>query len=676
MRCRHLLAALLLLVPAALRAQGEEASVEILANILAAEDSRNLDEAMFRRALADPDSSVRREAVLALGRIRDPAALPLLAPLLRDPDSLVQSTTAFALGLLGDSAAAPLLLARARDGGLPLSGPTALEMVTAAARAGGSEGARFVSSVFDRSIFGNRDDQQYLVQRAALESWRLGARAPVDQLMGMTHATTEDARFAAIYSLGRLRSRTAANRMIEALTDRPAPQVRAAAARVLTRAYVDSAGLGRETVADLLLRATRDEDAGVRANAVHALAGYKLPRLAGPLLPLLGDANVNVQVEAAHTLGELGGTAAVAELTRILASTKGTFARRREAFLSLAQLDSAAFATQAGVWAGGSDWRERAAAAQGWASIDVKRLLPFLDDRDPRVAAAALQGWTDHHANPDPEFVATCRRLLTHRDAAVRSLAADGVATATNPADISALVAAYGRASRDSFPDAALSALRGIVAIADAQSDNRETLERQALASIPVPEDYLIRRWAEASWPEAAAAWGAAYPLDTRRTIEDYRAIARRFLIGPTDGRYPHVKLEVDQLGPIELALYGPEAPLTVANFLSLVDRHYFDGQRFHRVVPNFVVQAGDPRGDGWGGPGGAIRDEINPRRYKAYILGMALSGPDTGGSQWFITLSPQPHLDGGYTVFGEVYDGVPALLRVTQGDLIRTIRR
>jgi cyclophilin family peptidyl-prolyl cis-trans isomerase/HEAT repeat protein len=675
MRYRHLVPLLLLCLPAVLHAQGDEGSVEMFASILAAEDSRHLDEPMFHRALSDPDSSVRRQATIALGRIGDPAAVSMLAPMLRDPDSLVQTTAAFALGLLGDSSAAPLFMARARDG-TPVSAPLAMEMITASARVGGSDGARFVSSVFDRSIFGERADLQYLVQRAAIESWRLGSRAPVDQLMGMTRAATEDARFAAVYSLGRLRTRSAANRLVEALTDRPAPTVRAAAARSLTRAFVDSAGLSRETVADLLVRATRDEDAGVRSNALHTIAGYKLPRLATPLLPLIGDPNVNVQVEAVHTLGELGGTDAVPELTRILTGGKGTFARRREALLSLARLDSTAFAAQAAAWAGGADWRMRAAAAQGWAAIDVQRLQPFLDDGDARVVAAALQGWSEHHSSPDPQFVATCRKLLTHRDAAVRSLAADGVAEATNPADLSALVAAYGRAGRDSFPDAALSALRGILTIAAGQGDNREALERQALAAIPAPGDYLLRRWAEESWPAAAAAWGAAYPLDTHRTMEDYRAIARRFLIGPTDARYPHVKIDLDQLGTVELSLYGPDAPLTVANFLSLVDRHYFDGQRFHRVVSNFVVQTGDPRGDGWGGPGGAIRDEINPRRYKAYTVGMALSGPDTGGSQWFITLSPQPHLDGGYTVFGEVYDGIPALLRVSQGDLIRTIRR
>ena len=93
--------------------------------------------------------------------------------------------------------------------------------------------------------------------------------------------------------------------------------------------------------------------------------------------------------------------------------------------------------------------------------------------------------------------------------------------------------------------------------------------------------------------------------------------------------------------------------------------------QLFHRVVPNFVVQAGDPRGDGNGGPGYAIRDELNRHRYLRGTLGMALSGPDTGGSQFFVTHSPQPHLDGGYTVFGQLADGADVLDRIVQGDRI-----
>jgi cyclophilin family peptidyl-prolyl cis-trans isomerase len=136
------------------------------------------------------------------------------------------------------------------------------------------------------------------------------------------------------------------------------------------------------------------------------------------------------------------------------------------------------------------------------------------------------------------------------------------------------------------------------------------------------------------------------------------------------------VTIDTEGRGPIEIELLGPDAPLTVANFLRLVDRRFFDLNRWHRVVPNFVIQDGDPRGDGFGGPGGAIRDEINRIRYDGPMLGMALSGPDTGSSQWFINLSAQPHLDGTYTVFGRVVGGTVTLTRITQGDVIRTIRR
>ena len=108
-----------------------------------------------------------------------------------------------------------------------------------------------------------------------------------------------------------------------------------------------------------------------------------------------------------------------------------------------------------------------------------------------------------------------------------------------------------------------------------------------------------------------------------------------------------------------------------ISNYVSLARRGYFNGQHFHRVVPNFVVQGGDPRGDGSGGPGYAIRDELNRRRYVRGTLGMALSGPNTGGSQFFITHAPQPHLDGGYTVFGALLRGEDVLDRIVQGDRI-----
>ena len=125
----------------------------------------------------------------------------------------------------------------------------------------------------------------------------------------------------------------------------------------------------------------------------------------------------------------------------------------------------------------------------------------------------------------------------------------------------------------------------------------------------------------------------------------------------------------------MRLRLLPADAPLTAESFLRLARSGYFDGQEWPRVVPNFVVQGGDPRGDTNGGPGYALRDEINRYRYLTGSVGMALSGPDTGGSQFFLTHSPQPHLDGIYTVFGAIAEGQEVAEAILPGDRIQTIR-
>ena len=127
--------------------------------------------------------------------------------------------------------------------------------------------------------------------------------------------------------------------------------------------------------------------------------------------------------------------------------------------------------------------------------------------------------------------------------------------------------------------------------------------------------------------------------------------------------------------GTIQFELAVLDAPRTVANFIALVRKNYFRGVQLHRVVPDFVVQDGDPRGDGEGGPGYTIRDEINQRPYLRGTVGMALDWADTGGSQFFITHSPQPHLDARYTVFGQVVSGMDVVDRLQQWDTIDRIR-
>jgi peptidyl-prolyl cis-trans isomerase B (cyclophilin B) len=128
--------------------------------------------------------------------------------------------------------------------------------------------------------------------------------------------------------------------------------------------------------------------------------------------------------------------------------------------------------------------------------------------------------------------------------------------------------------------------------------------------------------------------------------------------------------------GPIKVELYPDKAPLTVANFVNLARRGFYDGLNFHRVIPDFMVQGGCPEGSGRGGPGYKFEDEANNGvRHERGVLSMANAGPNTNGSQFFITHVATPWLDGKHTVFGKVVEGLDVVDKVAQGDLIKSVR-
>ena len=133
------------------------------------------------------------------------------------------------------------------------------------------------------------------------------------------------------------------------------------------------------------------------------------------------------------------------------------------------------------------------------------------------------------------------------------------------------------------------------------------------------------------------------------------------------------VKLETSK-GEIQLELYPEHAPKTVNNFIFLVKEEYYDGITFHRVIENFMIQGGDPTGTGSGGPGYKFEDELvnNPLKHVSKVISMANSGPNTNGSQFFITHLPQSHLDGKHTVFGRVIKGEDVVDSIEQGDVIQ----
>ena len=135
-------------------------------------------------------------------------------------------------------------------------------------------------------------------------------------------------------------------------------------------------------------------------------------------------------------------------------------------------------------------------------------------------------------------------------------------------------------------------------------------------------------------------------------------------------------KIHMDDGGDIVIELNEKQAPGTVQNFIDLINKGFYNGLRFHRVIPGFVAQGGCPNGNGTGGPGYTIKDELVVILVKNErgALSMAHRGPNTGGSQFFIVYEPQPHLDGVHTVFGKVIEGMDVVDGIQQGAIMETV--
>jgi cyclophilin family peptidyl-prolyl cis-trans isomerase len=309
------------------------------------------------------------------------------------------------------------------------------------------------------------------------------------------------------------------------------------------------------------------------------------------------------------------------------------------------------------------DWRVRVALADAQVFIDrgvaQYRLSQMLGDADHRVlppvlrSLAALQG-----REAAPQLL----EHLTHDDVVVRKTAALLLAEVKAEEAIPALIQAYEAGRTDSTYLARAGALDALASMAGERAV--ETLER-ALADT----DWAVRVRAAS----LLAGLGRTVDPMAMRPAPVGRAVSygAAELISPTVS--PHAYIETEK-GTIEIELAVLEAPLTVLSFSSLAREGFYRGLTFHRVVPNFVAQGGDPRSDGEGGPGYTLRDELNPRPFIRGTVGIALDWADTGGSQFFLTHSPQPHLDGAYTVFGHVVAGLEVIDELEPGDLIRDV--
>jgi cyclophilin family peptidyl-prolyl cis-trans isomerase len=381
------------------------------------------------------------------------------------------------------------------------------------------------------------------------------------------------------------------------------------------------------------------------------------------------DSDANARIAAAQSLNTVLDSNVVAWKPLWAADTSLMY---RSSLLTAAAR-AGAMLPELVTWQGHPNWRYRAAALDAAGGMTNRALASqvgyqMVSDTDRRVRANAYSVIAGDDSVLSAQAREALLRGLMDDDHIVRATVIGSLARRANAADAPFILNAYQRSSRDASNDARLAAIQYLAAAWKRDSAAFSPTLRTNLSRLHPSPDPLIRAAAGVS---AFRGWEST--SGTSRPLEWYERLVRTYVIPARAGNRQRATIRTPR-GDIVLELFGADAPITVDNFLTLARTGYFRGTRFHRVVPNFVAQDGDPRDDGNGGPGYAIRDEMNPRRYDRGALGMALSGPDTGGSQYFITHSPQPHLDGHYTVFGRVVRGFRALDAVVQGDSILAV--
>ncbi len=684
---------------------------EILLTIVKAEDERRWDDDLIKLT-GDSNPAIRQRAALAAGRIGSEDSVAALTSLLeRDIDTSLRSTAAFALGeteLI--SAADPLIRilkntnenAEIRARAVEALGKIAGALPREQEARQRELGAVIIDVLeFEAARRSAPDNQTILLGlTAALRSRPANAGPTLAKFLTYSNSRV---RSDAANALARLRLKDGNEQLRKLLTTDIDANVRANAARVL------GATEDKPAFDSLLARATADRDSRVRVSAIRALASLKDARAAETLLKR-GEALTQITTNA--TSPEMNEVLEIAtSLGRLLAQTEHQGATKwlrngmedlnhrapevEQAFVRIAPAtylagfgtaDEAKRKVQETILL---DWRAASGVAAGLGEIAA---LPESVKNKPELAAAAealLRAMLDYrnsgltintlvavhseYAIPDvlrafaafkPQDLGTIARAhLNETDVVIRGTAADLLGDLPpSEENARALAAAWPKTANDLLNDAALSIL-------DSLGKQKTAAANDLIQGALKSGDHLIRRRAVAVLKANGVGDFSSQigRVQTRNTDADYERALGRI------GRSVRAVVTTSK-GSFTMDLLPDAAPLTVDNFVQLAQRGYYRNVTIHRVVPNFVIQDGDPRGDGNGGPGYQIRCEINQVAYDRAAVGMALSGKDTGGSQWFVTHAPQPHLDGGYTVFGRVVLGMDVVDRIVRGDVIQSI--
>lgn len=622
-----------------------------LANIIHLEDRRELS-GRLKAYLEDPAPQVRSRAALAVGRIGGPGSAEPLMAMLTDSIWDVAATAALSVGFTGEKNYAFDLMSVAAD--LP---PRIIsKAIESVGRLADSSMTQTIEELAGYLVHPSPD----IREKTVMALFRAGAKDKAAAVLAMLEDEPDTAvQRTCLYFLARFDISQAGEVYADFLAD-PDPFLRSLAVRGM--------GAVQNAEAERYLGiALNDGEPRVVAQAIAELAGYKSSS-AGNLLARKLETEENEKLIAA-LIGALrrmnhAGAVALAPVKATQHPTRGIVG---ETVKYLATIRKGRAMDYIDSLLREEDAFIRASCAEALGLIRQTNVTPRLahlfNDEDPMVRAAAFTTLmaTD---SATADFYIT--EALSDADFVVVSLAVDAVAELKASTYLPAVRTMISRKEgvdvdlRRTIVQATRPFLEGTAADSNAM---------QILVLGLNDENYIVRREASSIWDDLLKQPKPPVSLlaETRFSERQIRKALERY------GTNPYATV-VTSKGEFELELYFDVAPLTVMTFIGLADDDFYDGLTFHRVVPNFVVQGGDPRGDGWGGPDYYIRDEYSSEPYQRGTVGIATSGKDTGGSQFFVTLSPQPHLEGRYTVFGRVLYGMDIVDLIVAGDEIETV--
>jgi cyclophilin family peptidyl-prolyl cis-trans isomerase/HEAT repeat protein len=613
------------------------------------EDERDPASETLIAALGDPSPERRARAALAMGRIQSAAYLEPLVAAARGDDRSVRLAALFALGQLGLAQGAAVPSEAVKECIGHLDDPDSDIVVRAVEALGKLADPRVPEAIVPLLEHADPDVRAEvataLFRCRFAPVWRGEAAEPpalpgvaVEALIEAMDDEDASVRRAVVYAFSRYGQPEAIKRLAATIADDD-EWIRLFAVRGIGRS-------GKAKAGGVLTAALDDASDHVRSEAIAALAALELvERIPASLA---SDPSFHVRAALARALAADESVASLEALGALEGDPSATV--RTAAIEALASRLRGGYRDRLESHLVHDDWRIRAAAARGAGHL-AEEGMPLVGvaagESDTRVRTAALAAV--ERIGGGERYVL---EALEADDLALRGTAVTLLAKRKHPRKLEAFAEAYDRSTGVEWIE-----VREAIADAVADLDGAEPLLRRMLQDDPAPS---VRAKAR----DGLAGLGVLLPGEPETTVEVSPLLGIRFEDDP-------VVTLVTSKGEIRIRCLARDAPIHVASFVDLVRAGYYDGLTWHRVVTNFVIQGGDPRGDGWGGAGYTLRDEINTSRYGRGAVGMPKAGKDTGGGQIFITHVPTPHLDGNYTVFGQVVDGLEVVDRIEVGDTI-----